>query len=835
MNLPFSPRNPDRPGAPATGQVLGGRYRLHEELARGGMGRVFAAFDMELKRRVAIKVIASPSPTDIALRRFRQEARALAAFNHPNILAIYDVGEDADFPYLVCELLEGATLRERSAAARFSLVEALEIAVQVAAGLAAAHDRQIIHRDLKPANVFITREGRVKLLDFGIAKLALAPALSETLSAEASAPSNAQAPGTAEGGVIGTAGYMAPEQIRGEPVDHRADVFSFGALLYEMVASRRAFARDSTRDTLDAVLTGQPTPLPKEVPASVRHIVDRCLEKDPERRFPSARDLLRELELARAALPDGRRRRRWLVACAAMLLTSSGTAIVAYRLAAGGPPGVLIMPIEADAAAAPLAAVIDPAFERALAQMPRVVRLSALAGTRRTVWTLRSSLAREGPKLRLSAQFETGGKKVGEPVEALGTAAELEKHADALAARVRDELMPLWRDHLRRERAHQLARSSTAEEKLGAYYDLMGPSPRLEFLARGHKLLDEALAADPAYVPALAERSLLLRLAAGLDGGDPSADLRLARASAEEALRIAPRDREALLAECLAVRLQMRAWPSDRELEAATSACSDAAQADPRSAEALYTLAQLYDQSCEDSKVVETLKLALDRAKRSDAGRAARVSLYLVSVALQRNHLQEADAFSSALLSQEAEEDRLEALTPGRRARVHPPAGTHVLRAAVLVRLRRYQEAEAQLEAELAGGAATVGGLDEAVEAASLRGLASLARRHRRQQDPVRAARLEALEKRFRSLDARSTSFSSLAGWYGFVDPDAAVAWLEQRKGQQGCGLSFQRAVIYRDAGHPDLAARALDSCHPSEQWARRCARVISAEIESSR
>jgi hypothetical protein len=353
----------------------------------------------------------------------------------------------------------------------------------------------------------------------------------------------------------------------------------------------------------------------------------------------------------------------------------------------------------------------------------------------------------------------------------------------------------------------------------------MGPSPRAEFLDRGHALLDSALAADPRYVPALAERAILLQVAADRPGDDPVADLRLARADADEAVRLSPRDPRAVLALCLTARRQMRDWPSDRELSTAISACSDAAHADPHSTSALYTLALLYDQACDDGALIETLKVAIDRADHYERRSLGSLRFFLVSVALQRRHLEEADTFSSELIAQLAREEQ-----------DHKPLGprlqgAHLLRAAVLMRLGRDADAEREIEVELAQGASAIGGLNEVLEAAGLRGLARI---RRGALDPARAARLAALEQRFATRDERSEQLSPVVGWFGFMDPEGAVAWMDAHKTQGGCQLAFQRATIYRDAGHADRAAAALAGCNPAEDWAKRCARVISADLPPS-
>jgi eukaryotic-like serine/threonine-protein kinase len=269
-----------------TGQLVG-HYRVLEKIGAGGMGEVFRARDERLGRDVALKLIR-PASSDNPdhRRRFEQEARAAAALNHPNILAIYDVGFEGTVPYIVSELLEGQNLRQRLLAGSIPARESADYALQVAHGLTAAHERLIVHRDLKPENLFLTTDGRVKILDFGVAKL--------------QAPSNgnpsieSMTTVTKHGSMIGTVAYMSPEQLRGKPVDHRSDIFSFGAILYEMLTGSRAFRGETEVDTMTAVLREEPNPSDLEIgtiPAGYQDIVKHCLEKDPENRFQSAKDL----------------------------------------------------------------------------------------------------------------------------------------------------------------------------------------------------------------------------------------------------------------------------------------------------------------------------------------------------------------------------------------------------------------------------------------------------------------------------------------------------------------------------------------------------------------
>jgi Tol biopolymer transport system component len=319
------------------------------------MGEVYRAHDARLGRDVAVKVLPADVSTDPdRLRRFEQEARAAAALNHPGILAVYDIGVSeaagatSAVAYIVTELLDGRTLREALTAERLAISRTVDLAAQIADGLAAAHARGIVHRDVKPENIFVTVDGHAKLLDFGLAKTVDAAAVAQASTQSATAPHT----------VLGTAGYMAPEQVRAQPVDHRTDIFAFGAVLYEMLSGRRAFSGDTAFDTMNAILRDAPASVPgtgdRPIPPALSRIVERCLEKAPAARFQSTIDLAFALKTishgdTSAAMPLApalppiaasrawRERVAWGLA-AMSTLALAGTVAVSLRRPAPEPP-----------------------------------------------------------------------------------------------------------------------------------------------------------------------------------------------------------------------------------------------------------------------------------------------------------------------------------------------------------------------------------------------------------------------------------------------------------------------------------------------------------------
>ncbi len=309
---------------PLTSGTRLGPYEILAPIGAGGMGEVYRARDERLKRDVAVKVLpASYSQDGERLRRFEQEAQAAGALNHPNITSVFELGSHEGSPYIVTELLEGETLRGRLSGGALSVRKATDYAIQAAKGLAAAHEKGIVHRDLKPENLFVTNDGRIKILDFGLAKLTQADG---AVRPQTNLPTAA---GTEPGVVLGTLGYMAPEQVKGKAADARSDIFAFGAILYEMLSGSRAFHRDTAAETMSAILREDPPDLSatnKNVQPGLDRVVRHCLEKNPEERFHSAHDLAFDLEALSGksgtsvtAVPPSASRVRWLPIAAAAL------------------------------------------------------------------------------------------------------------------------------------------------------------------------------------------------------------------------------------------------------------------------------------------------------------------------------------------------------------------------------------------------------------------------------------------------------------------------------------------------------------------------------------
>ena len=312
------------------------RYEIVGTIGAGGMGEVYRAFDTRIRREVAVKILPDSFAADEnRLLRFQQEARTVGALNHPNILSVHDIGAHNGIHYMVTELLNGETLRQKVANGALPPRRATEYAIQIAQGLASAHEKGVVHRDLKPENIFVTADDRVKILDFGLARVSATSPSDATLSG---------GPNTSPGIILGTVGYMAPEQIRGEAVDHRADIFSFGTTLYEMLAGHQPFKGGSSVETMNAILKEEPSeiaPKPEqEISPALQSIVRHCLEKERNQRFQSAKDLTFALGVSNSGITRAQTeaafhqvayRKIWATGAALLAIVLAITGIVLYR------------------------------------------------------------------------------------------------------------------------------------------------------------------------------------------------------------------------------------------------------------------------------------------------------------------------------------------------------------------------------------------------------------------------------------------------------------------------------------------------------------------------
>jgi TolB-like protein len=522
-----------------------GPYEIQVLLGAGGMGEVYRGRDTRLGREVAIKILPEGLAGDLkSLTRFEREAKAVAALSHPNILAIHDFGEDRGIHFAVTELLDGESLRQRLNRERLAWRKAVEIGIAMANGLAAAHAKGIVHRDLKPENVFVTSSGLVKILDFGLARVDADAVSADPLT---SAPTKAM--DTEAGTILGTVGYMSPEQVSGQPADARSDIFSFGCVLYEMLSGRRAFGGGSPGQTLAAILRDQPPEISRsgvELPVGLDRIVARCLEKNPNERFQTARDLafaLQEMSGASAAvapiapiststaarlplLRPARSVGRWMVAlgvviaAALVLLTRTGWRESLFHAAGAGPvESLAVLPFE-NASKDPDAEYLgDGLTENLISQMARVSSLKVMA--RATVFrfkgtadpqetgrklgvgaVLTGTVARRGKQLAISAELievSTGARLWGEKYDR--PFSDLLPVQDTIAMNISDALrLRLSGEQKRALGRHGTENSEAYELSLKARFFLVKDTEEGDLEAR--RLYLQAIEKDPRFADA---------------------------------------------------------------------------------------------------------------------------------------------------------------------------------------------------------------------------------------------------------------------------------------------------------------------------------------------
>jgi eukaryotic-like serine/threonine-protein kinase len=575
-----------------------GPYTIEALIGAGGMGEVYRARDSRLGRDIAIKML-SPDVADDSerLRRFESEARAAAALNHPNIISVYDVGREHDTSYLVTELLEGRTLRAVIDAGAVPLPRALDYAVQIAQGLAAAHARNIVHRDLKPENVFVTTDGRVKVLDFGLAKAVEVADAAATLGT----PAYATAPHV----VLGTPSYMSPEQAQGRPVDSRTDIFSFGCLLYEMATGRRAFAGDSTIATLSLVLNHDPPPVravAEGVPHDLERIIELCLKKDPDRRLHSAADMKLQLEALKdesdsGIQPDagagslaapGRAgripRAAVLAALAVAILASAGWWLWSRPAAPSRVSSVAVLPLQGPAgnptddefaegmtdeltsSIARIAGLHVKSRSLAMKYRDSPLSFGEIASQLGVDAVIHGAVARSGNRIRIRAGMVEAGTDrqlwsdtYDQPLDDVLTLQA--DFARAIAEGLQVTLTDTDRARLaprRKVDAEAYALYVRAMSRIAGHYS----RGNLAIVASAAELLEEAIALDPDFADAHGGLALALALRAFSSAAQdrPTLEPRV-RASIDRALALDPLNSHAHLADARLHWSRERGWP----------------------------------------------------------------------------------------------------------------------------------------------------------------------------------------------------------------------------------------------------------------------------------
>ena len=531
---------------PLTAGTRLGNYEIVAPLGAGGMGEVYRARDVRLGREVALKVLPASVASDTdRLARFEREARAVAALNHPNIVVLYSV-EDADaVRFLTMELVEGQTLDRHLASGRLSLAGVLDIGIALSDALAAAHAKGVVHRDLKPANVMLTPDGRIKVLDFGLAKLTVKDAESRTAHS-----ATRTVPLSGEGLVVGTASYMAPEQVRGEAVDSRSDLFALGVVLYELAAGRRPFAGESLADVASAILRDEPPPLATlraDLPSSLGRIVGRCLEKDPDRRFQTAKDVRDELDVLRRTVASGP-------------VSGQIAAVPGF----GGRPAIAVLPFENRSNDPEQEYFAEGLAEDLIARLslwrafPVIARNSSFTYKGRGIdvrevatglgvrYVVQGSVRKAASRVRIAAQLVDAltGQNVWAQTydrELTDVFAVQDEISEAIAASLVADLQHAEHAHVRHRTPESLEAWGLYQRALAFFYRFTR-----ENFEEGRKLLERATELEPRFSTAwarLAEVGIWQVLHGWTDA--PERTLQLALTQARHAVDLDPRDAEA--------------------------------------------------------------------------------------------------------------------------------------------------------------------------------------------------------------------------------------------------------------------------------------------------
>jgi TolB-like protein/tetratricopeptide (TPR) repeat protein len=526
--------------------VYGGRYRIDAELGRGGMGRVLRARDLKLGRDVAVKVLARGAGEAKHRLRFEQEARAAGALNHPNIVAVHDIAEHDGTPFIVTELLEGETLRAVLLRGPLAPAEALELAQQLASGLAAAHAKGIVHRDIKPENLFLTDDGRLKILDFGIAKLLEADGGKQTIT----------------GTVMGTPGYMSPEQVRGEPADARSDVFAFGSVVHEMLTGAAPFDRGSAVETGYAIVHESAARLPSGTPPQLARVVGRALQKEPASRHADAREVVRELGGASPRFhPRIRLRRRFTLPVAIALALLAAVWLLGKRLVRVRAPSriesLVVLPLENRSGDPQQEYLADGITAAVIDELARIKSLRVISRTSAMTYkgvkkplpeiakelavdaVVEGSVATANGRMRLSARLiRAADERTLWSKNFEGPLRELSTLQTDLATELTREMNAV----LTPEESARLVQKRQVDPAaydlfLRAQHEFEGHQ-ECDGMARTRTLLERAIAKDPAFADAHAMLANTWTHSSWMTCVDPKTSAPKARAEAQRAIEL---------------------------------------------------------------------------------------------------------------------------------------------------------------------------------------------------------------------------------------------------------------------------------------------------------
>ncbi|MCU0682656.1 MAG: protein kinase [Polyangiaceae bacterium] len=835
----------------AAGRVLANRYELLALIGKGGMGEVWRAHDRKLEEDIALKVLLPERLHDPEmLKNLRSEVKHARRISHANVCRVFDVGEDGELLFLTMELIEGRTLRALLTTGALAPEATLGMLQQIVEGLAAVHAKGIIHRDLKPENVLVrSATGQPVVADFGLARI---PVADQRFT-----------------DVAGTPAYMSPEQLRGDPLDARSDIFSLGLLAFEMLTGSLPFGGGSSVTKNRGIFRVPPnrlhvTALPPPFVRSLDKVLARAMAQDPADRYASAAEFgvalgsVRESnplarandEPASAARRVGqwlqrRRLNRWAAFGLAAALPTVAAAAVALNVRSGSDdprPAILVAPLEnltGDPSWNGLAQGAVEAIRTGLRTIPQVRLIDGpraearlTGGRSNATWVAAGSVQRVGASLRLEVQLRAaGGAAVGEPIEIDGDPADPSPLPETLRRRALGEVRLLVNDYDRRRRAETGTKNPIAKARLREYYALINPTPRPEDFENGERLLDEALAADPRYVPALIERATL-RLQVGRSHAKPETRA-AALADVERAIAIDPKEPNALTFRCRAMQIESNF--SDRSTDAAIAtaidACNDALRADPASAHARLALARLHESACQTEIAMTSLQRALE--PEVDRSLSGWLYMQLVHVALQEGKISLADRVSQQLVDFYEEERRLGGRAYSRRAGVLPIQGAHMLRAAVLMRLGQPESLE-KARQELLGELDTMsGGIgDRWNEAAALRGLLRIAQLRGDTPPSAWKERLGSLERDYRAIAQENPGvLHGAALSYRWIAPEGALELIGMLGPPASFQEAFDRALISHAAGNDQEARRALELHPATERWEQRCHSWIQSQL----